>query len=74
MCSAVFYRMESAVKELRTLLANLEGGVALKATDYLGDCRYCMVYKSYIIICWCGFRGVHSINSLHAFTTQVVLL
>ncbi|KAM0852551.1 hypothetical protein ACQ4PT_051689 [Festuca glaucescens] len=34
-------RMESAVKELRTLLANLEGGVALKATDYLGDCRSC---------------------------------
>ncbi|XP_071683241.1 uncharacterized protein [Lolium perenne] len=34
-------RMESAVKELRTLLANLEGGVVLKATDYLGDCRSC---------------------------------
>lgn len=33
--------MECAVKELCTLLANLEGGVALKVTDYLGDCRSC---------------------------------
>jgi hypothetical protein len=56
MCTVVFYRMDSAAKELHTLLANLEGGVALKVTDYLGDCRYCTVYSPYIIICWFGFE------------------
>ncbi|XP_044335938.1 glyceraldehyde-3-phosphate dehydrogenase 1, cytosolic-like [Triticum aestivum] len=34
-------RKESSSKELHYVLANLEGGVGLKATDYLGDCRSC---------------------------------
>ncbi|XBI24612.1 hypothetical protein VPH35_049694 [Triticum aestivum] len=34
-------RKESSSEELHYVLANLEGGVGLKATDYLGDCRSC---------------------------------
>jgi hypothetical protein len=51
----VLCRMESATKELCTLLSTLQWGVALKVTDYLGDCRYSVVYSPYIII-WCGFE------------------
>ena len=39
MCVAVLCRKESSSEELHYVLANLEGGVGLKATDYLGDCR-----------------------------------
>uniref|UniRef100_M8B9N4 Glyceraldehyde-3-phosphate dehydrogenase, cytosolic 1 n=1 Tax=Aegilops tauschii TaxID=37682 RepID=M8B9N4_AEGTA len=35
-------RKESSSEELHYVLANLEGGVGLKATDYLGDCRSCL--------------------------------
>ncbi|XP_044973165.1 glyceraldehyde-3-phosphate dehydrogenase 1, cytosolic-like [Hordeum vulgare subsp. vulgare] len=34
-------RKESSSEKLHCVLANLEGGVGLKATDYLGDCRSC---------------------------------
>lgn len=41
--SACFLKLwkESSSEKLHCVLANLEGGVGLKATDYLGDCRSC---------------------------------
>jgi hypothetical protein len=44
--SFIYWNVYCCIYSERMLisLANLEGEVALKVTDYLGDCRYCMVY------------------------------